>query len=291
MRRLLREPLLHFLLLGAVLFIAFSLKTNSGGRGELRDIAITQGQVESLVEGFTRTRQRLPTAEELQGLIRERVREEVYYREALALGLDKDDLIIRRRLAQKMQFISDDSIAQVQPRDVELNAYLQAHPDKFRVQPQVTFRQLYVNPQKHGANLTRDAAQLLAKMNSPAGDTGFAVMGDPLMLDHQFNALPMSEVGRLFGEQFAVKLGGLAPGRWQGPIESAFGEHLVYISERKEGRAPALAEVHDDVRREWDDDRRLQANDQFYQKLLAHYTVTIEALPPGAAAKRMAAAK
>ncbi len=191
-----------------------------------------------MVEGFTRTRQRLPTAEELQRLIQARVQEEVYYREALALGLDKDDLIIRRRLAQKMEFISDDIAAQVQPTDAELNAYLQAHPDKFRVEPRFTFRQVYLNPQKHGANLARDAAQLLAKLNQPGGDTGSAAMGDPLMLDHQFEALPAGEVGRMFGEQFAVKLAGLAPGRWQGPIESGFGEHLVYISERRKAVRP-----------------------------------------------------
>ena len=219
------------------------------------------------------------------------MQEEVYYREALALGLDKDDLIIRRRLAQKMQFISDDSAAQVQPTDAELNAYLQAHPDSFRVQPQFTFRQLYLNPQKHGANLARDAAQLLAKLNQAGGDTGFAAMGDPLMLDHQFEAIPAGEVGRMFGEQFAVKLAGIAPGRWQGRIESGFGEHLVYISERQEDRAPVLKEVRDAVRREWEDARQREANEKFYRDLLRHYTVTVEGLEPASAKKKMAAAK
>jgi len=140
MKRIFREPLLHFLLLGAALFIAFSLMPKSVGNDELHRIVVSQGELDSLVEGFTKTRQRPPTGEELQELIRSRVREEVFYREALALRLDKDDIIIRRRLAQKMQFISDDSAAQARPTEDELIAYLQAHPDKFRVEPRFTFR-------------------------------------------------------------------------------------------------------------------------------------------------------
>jgi hypothetical protein len=291
MKRILKEPLLHFLLLGAGLFIVFSLMPKSAGSGAPGKIVVTQGQLASMMESFARTRQRPATHEEWDGLIRDRVREEVYYREALALGLDKDDLIIRRRLQQKMQFISDDIAAQAAPTDAELNAYLQAHPNKFRVEQQFTFRQLYLNPEKHGANLARDAAQLLAKLNQPGGDTGFAAMGDPFMLDHDFTALPASEIARQFGDAFAAKLGGLQPGHWQGPVESAFGVHLLFISERTEDRLPALTEVRDAVRREWDDALRLEINEKFYQELLKHYTVTIEALEPTAEEKKMAVAK
>jgi hypothetical protein len=116
-------------------------------------------------EGFTRTWQRPPTRAEWEGLIRDRVREEVYYREALAFGLDKDDLIIRRRLRQKMEFVTEDIVAQAQPTADELQKYLRAHPDEFRVEQQFTFRQSYLNPEKHGEHLARDAAQLLAKLN------------------------------------------------------------------------------------------------------------------------------
>jgi hypothetical protein len=173
----------------------------------------------------------------------------------------------------------------------QLNAYLQAHPEKFRLQQRISFRQVYLNPQKHGANLTRDAAQLLAKLNQVAGDIGFAAMGDPLMLDHSFTALPTGEITKQFGEGFAASVGGLPPGHWQGPVESAFGAHLIYIGERTEARAPELSEVRDAVRREWDDARRLEANETFYRDLLKHYTVTVERLKPTAAEKKMAAAK
>src|SRR3990172_3606014 len=126
-KELMREPLVHFLFLGAAIFAAYSLVSN-GTSGEPEKIVVTEGQIASMWEGFTRIWQRPPTSEELEGLIRDRVREEVYYREALALGLDKDDLIIRRRLRQKMEFISDDIVTLAQPTDAELGAYLTAHP-------------------------------------------------------------------------------------------------------------------------------------------------------------------
>jgi hypothetical protein len=275
MKRILKEPLLHFLLLGAAIFVVYSLVSKGAG-GEPGKIVVTQGHLASMREVYIRTWQRPPTREEWEGLIRDRVREEVYYREALALGLDKDDIIIRRRLRQKIEFIANDIAAQTQPTDDELNAYLQAHPDKFRVEQQFTFRQLYLNPEKHGENLARDTARLLAKLNHAGGDTGFAAMGDPFMLDNNFTAVPAGEVTKQFGEKFAAKLGEISPGQWQGPVESGFGVHVVSLAERTQGRLPALADVREAVSREWDNARRLAANEKFYQELLKRYTVTIE---------------
>jgi PPIC-type PPIASE domain len=275
MKKFLREPLLHFLLLGAAIFAGYELVNRNGAPAPGR-IVISQGQIASIATGFTRTWQRPPTEPEMAGLIRDQVREEVYYREAMSLGLDKDDTVIRRRLRQKMEFVSDDIAAQVQPTDAELNAFLQSHPDQFRVEQQFTFRQLYLNPEKHGTNLASDAAQLLTKLNQPGGDAGFATMGDPFMLDSRFTALPAGEISKQFGGEFAAKLGEVLLGKWQGPVESGFGVHLVCISERTEGRLPALAEVRDAVRRDWDNAKRQETNEKFYQELLKHYTVTIE---------------
>ena len=285
MKRIIQEPLVHFLLLGAVLFIAFSLMPKSVSSSDGGKIVITQGQLASMLEGFTRTRQRPPTSEEWEGLIRERVREEVYYREALALGLDRDDTIIRRRLQQKMEFVSDDVAAQTAPNDTELNLYLQAHPDKFRLEQQFTFRQLYFNPEKHGVNLARDVAVLLAKLNQAGGDNGWAAMGDPFMLDHDFKDLPAGEITRQFGENFTAKLSALSPGQWHGPIESGFGAHVVFVSQRTEGRVPALADVREAVIRDWSDARRIEAKEKFYQELVKRYTVTVEQ-PAVAAVKK-----
>jgi hypothetical protein len=279
-----REPLVHFLLLGAAIFVAYSLvsKRTSGEPGK---IVVTQGQIASMWEGFTRTWQRPPTRQELEGLIRDRVREEVYYREALALGLDKDDLIIRRRLRQKMEFVTDDVVALAQPTDDELRAYLQAHPDLFRVEQKFTFRQVYLNPEKHGENLARHTAQLLAKLNQAGGKTNLAPLGDPFLLEHEFENASAREVRNTFGEKFAAALGNLSPGQWQGPVESGYGVHVVFLAERTEGPLPPLEDVRDAVRREWDNARRLEANEKFYQELLKRYTVTIENPEPVEAKK------
>jgi hypothetical protein len=290
MKRILKEPLLHFLLLGAGLFMAFSLMPGSSGGGEPGKIVVTQGQLASMMASFSNTRQRPPTQEEWEGLIRARVREEVYYREALTLGLDKDDAVVRRRLQQKMEFVSDDISAQAAPTDAELKAYLQAHPDQFREAPRVTFRQVYLNPEKHGKSLARDAAQLLAQLNQAGGKADLSALGDAVMLAHEFDALPAGEAGRLFGDTFATSLDGLPLGRWQGPVESAYGVHLVFVSERAGGRVLALADARDAVRREWQEAHRLEANEKFYQALLKRYKVTIEQ-PAAEPARTIAEAK
>jgi len=288
MKRILKEPLLHFLVLGALLFAVYGVLNRSAAPApESRRIVVSQGQVASMMESFTRTWQRPPTAQELDGLIRDRVREEVYCREAMVLGLDRDDSVIRRRLRQKMEFILDDVSAQVPPSDAELDAYLQAHPDWFRVNRLFTFRHAYLNPAKHGENLARDTAQLLAELNKAASNPTVAAMGDPFLLDDHFTAVPAGEIAGQFGDKFAVKLGEIPTGQWQGPVQSAFGVHLVFISQRTEGRLPPLAEVREAVRREWGNTRVVDANEKIYQEMLKRYTVTIE--PPAEVVKKIAA--
>ena len=283
LKRFLKEPLLHFLLLGAGLFVLYS---RTAGRTSIEPgkIVVTQGQILSMAETFARTWQRPPTAAEWQGLIQDRVREEIYAREALALGLDRDDTVIRRRLRQKMEFIADDVSAEVEPTDAELNAYLQAHPDAFRVEPRVAFSQVYLNPGKHGENLQRDAADLLARLQQAGTQTDISALGDQSLLEQDFSPLPGTEVAKQFGAEFAAKLAGVPPGQWQGPIVSGFGAHLVLVRERTEGRLPPLADVRETVRREWANERRLRANETYFQELLKRYAVTIES-PTDAAAK------
>ena len=287
MKRVLREPLLHFLLLGAAVFAAYGLLSKRGS-AEPGRIVVTQGQVASMALGFTRTWQRPPTTDELEGLIRDRVREEVYCREAMALGLDKDDTIIRRRLRQKMEFLTDDLVDQAQPTDDELKAYLRAHPDLFRVQRRFSFSHVYLNPDKHGGHLARDTAELLAQLNQAGVRADVSAMGDSFLLDHTFAAVPGSEVAKQFGEPFAVKLGEVSPGLWQGPVESGYGVHLVFVRERTEGLVPPLDEVRDAVGREWANARRLEANEKLYEAMLKRYAVTIER-PEPVQAKQVAA--
>ena len=289
MKKILREPLLHFLLLGTVIFAAYGFVSKRGSN-EPGKIVISEGQIAAMAEGFARTWRRPATRDELEGLIKDRVQEEVYCREAMALGLDKDDTVIRRRLRQKMEFVSDDIAALAEPSDEELSTYLKAHADTFGVQRQFTFSQVYLNPERHGGDLVRDTAELLAQLQQAGPNADASELGDSFLLEHKFQSLAASEIVKQFGEKFAAKLGEFSPGQWQGPLESGYGIHLVCISERTEGRVPALAEVRDAVRREWANARRLETNEKFYQELLKRYVVTIEHASP-AAEKRIAAAK
>jgi hypothetical protein len=290
MKRILKEPLLHFLLLGSATFLAYSLvsKRSAAAPGK---IVVTQGQIEHFAIGFTKTWQRPPSQQELAGLIRDHVREEVFCREAIALGLDKDDTVIRRRLRQKMEFISNDIAAQNEPSEADLNAYMQARPGTFRVEQRFTFQQVYLNPQKHGDKLLHEATQLLAQLNQPGNKADVAALGDSFLLEHDFAAVPAGEIVKQFGEAFFAKLSSLQPGPWQGPIESGYGVHLAKLSERAEGRLPALAEVRDAVRREWDNTRRLEANEKFYQELLKRYAVTMEQPAPSADGEKVVTTK
>jgi parvulin-like peptidyl-prolyl cis-trans isomerase-like protein len=272
--RFLREPLVHFLLLGALIFGAF--KFISSEIIEPGKILISQGRIESLEIAFSRTWRRPPTASELEELVRDYIREEVFAREAVAVGLDKDDTIIRRRLRQKLEFVSEDVTALAEPTDEQLRAYLKEHPEAFRGDRWFTFRQVYLDPQRRGANLGRDAAQLLAQLRRAGSNADIAALGDSLMLENEFKALPASEAVKQFGEKFVANLGEIRAGQWQGPIESGFGVHLVFMSERTDGSLPALEDVRPAVRREWANARRVDANEKFYQTILHRYVVTIE---------------
>ncbi len=280
MRKMAREPLFHFLLLAVALFVAYRFLPKRDG-GEPGRIVITQGRIGHLSTGFEKTWLRPPTDQELSGLVRDFVREEVLCREAIALGLDKDDTVIRRRLRLKMEFVSDDIAAQTVPTDGELNSYLQAHPEMFRVERRFTFQQVYLNPQKRGDGLANDVRQLLARLNEPGVGADAGALGDSQLLETDFKSTPESEVSKQFGEGFAATLRKMETGLWQGPVESGYGAHLVRISERTEGQLPPLAEVRDAVRREWDNARRLAANEKFYQELLKRYSVTIEPVKSG----------
>ena len=288
-QRIIREPLLHFLLLGAAIFAVHHGMPNRD-EGERGRIVITQGQIEHLATGFAMIWKRQPTADELAGLVRDHVREEVYCREAMAMGLEKDDTVIRRRLRQKMEFITDDLAAQVQPTDADLSAYLEAHPEQFRVGPRFTFQQVYLNPALHGTNLLRDGNHLMAQLPADGARTDASAQGDASLLENRFNAMLVREVAGQFGEKFANALAGLKPGQWHGPLESSYGQHWVWVSDRTEGRIPPLSEVHDAVRREWENIRRMEANEKVYQDMLKRYVITIER-PPGAEPKKLAVAQ
>ncbi len=272
--RLLREPLLHFVVLGAAIFVTYHV-VSRGAAVAPQDIVVTPGTVENLVVTFERTWQRPPTDEEREGLIREYVRDEVAYREAMALGLDRDDTVIRRRLRQKLDFISEDVAAQVTPSDAELRAYFDAHPADFATERVYTFDHVFLSPERHGANLASDAEALRVQLSRP-DHPEFTDLGDPFLLPHQYEKIPADMLRGMFGDEFVARLATLPIGEWTGPIASGYGEHVVLLRERSDGSPPSFDEARADVEREWENARRLEANERFYQGLLTRYRVVVE---------------
>jgi hypothetical protein len=268
----LREPLLHFFALGAAVF-ALAALVQERPDAEVGRIVVTQGQIEHLATAFARTWQRPPTASELDRLIDEHVREEISYREATALGLDRDDTIVRRRMRQKLEFITED-VAVLAPSEAELETHLRLHADAFRAEPRLSFRHVYVSPELRGDQAERDARALLARLGGASSDD--AVHGDPLMVPDALELAPQSEITRHFGEAFAARVVDVEPGRWAGPIESGYGWHLVFVRERVPGRMPELAEIRAAVEREWLAARRKEVVEAAYRTMRERYTVVIE---------------
>jgi hypothetical protein len=269
--RLVREPLLHFLLLGGVLFAIFGRGGPSDAGIADRHIMVSEADISRLAVGFSRTWNRPPATDELEAQIQNYIREEVLYRTALALGLDKDDTIIRRRLRQKMEFLFEDTVPV--PQEAELRAYLQAHLEKFRTQPLISFRQVFVS-QSRGANAEADARQILARLLSTA--SGAANEGDALLLGDAFTRMPLDRVAALFGESFAQTMAQSAAGRWVGPLRSTYGLHLVLVADVEPAELPAFEQVRSAVEREWFAERRAAAQAAEYQTLLAGYRVTLQ---------------
>ena len=274
LKRLLREPLVHFLLLGALLF-GWSAWQGGGGAASNR-IVITPGVVDYLASGFHRTWRRPPNELELKGLIDEHVKEEIAAREAMAMGLDRDDIVIKRRLRQKLEFLLVDDAAAAPPTDAELKAWLERHPDAFRVEPQVSFRQVLLRADRRGVSARSDATQLLARLRSAEPGVDTAKFGDASMLPADMPLQPLREVSNAFGQDFADALLKLTPGQWSGPVESSFGLHLVFVRARSDGAAAELATVRPLVEREVLAERRKAEMQALYERLLAKYPVSID---------------
>jgi len=269
--KILREPLVHFLLLGAVLFLIFGLTNQTGITGSDKRVVVSAGRVEQLATVFGKIWQRPPTSEELKGLIDDFVLEEIYYRQAVAMGIDRDDTIIRRRLRQKLEFLTDDVSTFVEPTDEELAAYLADNQEKFRSSTTYTFQQFYFNPEKHGDNTESFVAEQLKLLQS-----GKMPRGDVSLLPEFFDQDSRQTVDGTFGAGFSSKLDRLTIGDWQGPVRSGFGIHLIRLAGRTESRRPELAKIRSIVQREFSNEKRIAARRKMNERLLEEYEVTIE---------------
>jgi hypothetical protein len=284
--KLLRDPLLHFLILGGVLVALFQLLDGDGGRAP-DEIVVTAAQVGSLKAAFAQSWGREPTAEETENLVAEHVRDEIFYREAVAMGLDRDDAVVRRRLRQKMEFVADVA-AEAEPTDADLRAYAAGNAEKFRTEPTYFFRHVYFNLEG-GDGPDPEALEVLLKALN-AGAAKAEDEGDAFLPGFQFDGWTRSGVAQIFGEPFASALEDAPLGRWGGPVASAYGMHLVHVSAREAARDPPFEDIRDGARREWLLEQRDAANDALYEKLKARYTVRIEGASNAAGAPNVAGA-
>ncbi|GGO79321.1 hypothetical protein GCM10011348_13310 [Marinobacterium nitratireducens] len=273
MRRLLQEPLLHFLLLGTLIFGFYGVLSGEDAKSENDAVVVSAGQVESLAANFTKLWQRAPSEQELKGLVDQYVKEEILSREAVKLGLDQNDTVIRRRLQQKMEFVAEGLVAVSRPDDDELAAYLSAHPEKFAREPRFSFRQVFLDPGKQGAALAEVTADLRRQLRDGADPAG---LGDGLMLPAAFADASRTDVANTFGKAFASQLGSLQEGSWSGPVASGYGVHLVFLERKQAASLPQLAEVRDEVERSLMAERRSRANADLLDGLLSKYDVRVD---------------
>ncbi len=271
-KNLWREPLLHFLLLGFALFLYYDF-AGENVEAPPKRVHVERGAVQQLAANFERTWSRPPTVQEIDAMVEGYVREEIFYREALAMGLDQDDPLVRRRLRMKLEFMLEDLSAQAVDDSV-LETYLQQNADDFRIETELSLVQVYLNPDNR-AELATDAARLLTSLEGGADP---AALGDPTLAPRFYQLARKSEIARDFGEEFAATVSGLPPGAWSGPHYSPFGAHLVRVDKRNEARMPALAEVRDQVLREYRAQQSKLQKDIAYQKLRETYEITVDSL-------------
>ena len=285
-RRVLKEPLTHFLLIGVVLFAANALLQGSGSETNApKQIVLTLDELQQLQMLFQSQWRRQPTPQEFDALVETKVKEEILYREALALGLDKDDEIVKRRMAQKMQFVAEDVAEAHEPATPELRAWFGANAEKFALPGRISFRQIYFSPDQRGARARDDAVAALKQLAGKPIDSPLAAsVGDSTMLQDYYGDRSSEQLAKDFGPVFAQAALLITPGSWQGPIESGFGWHLLFVDSMIPGRVPDFEEVEPDVKTAWLGQQKALAWQKAYDAMRAKYVVLLPK-PPDATAQ------
>jgi len=275
--KLLREPLVHFLFIGVVIYALYGLFAEPVVEENDKTIVVTAGEIEWMRASWKKRWNRPPTAKEFDGLIQQYIKENVLYREALTMGLNKHDTVIRRRLAQKLEFLAKDLVALTPPTEAELQAYFDEHQVRYQEPTLYTFTQVFFDPDKRG-DATLDDAETVKATLIAQGDTidDPGALGDGLMLQNYYPQKDRDEIQRNLGSGFTETLLTLATGQWHGPVLSGFGVHLVYVSNIDEPPPPMFAEVRERVIADWSLDRGEELNDKFYTSLREQYTIVIE---------------
>jgi len=273
-RKLLGEPMLHFLLIGIALFAAYQWVAPADSAGHR--IVITEGVVDDLVTQHVAAKGREPSASELNHLIEMYVRDEILYREGVRLGLDRDDIVVKRRVRQKIEVFAEEDASTRAPTEADLSAYLTANQARF-VQPAIlTFEQVFLGESTAGPGVVHAVAIAREALRN---GTDPEELGTPTLLAHRMTRTPADLVARDFGDSFASALERVPIGEWAGPIGSNFGAHYVRVSQRTPMATPPLAVVRDQVEREWENDRRQRARAEAYARMRVEYEVSVEATP------------
>ncbi len=275
MSALFKEPLLHFLVLGAAIFAFYNWASRDVRSDD--EIVVTAGQQQHMLNVFARTWQRPATRQEFEGLIREFIREELAFREGKAMGFDEGDTVIRRRMRQKLELLTDEIVGLDEPSEEELQEFLDVHPEQFRQDAVIDFHHVYFSSDRRGERMEADALEALELLQSGAV-VDWSELGDPISLGSTFQQMRTSEIERQFGKAFSSGLGEVQTGAWTGPVQSAYGMHLVFVDNLIPARNPELSEVRERVRNEWFATRRQQATDELYEKIAEKYSIMIENL-------------
>lgn len=278
--RFLKEPLLHFVLAGAAIYALFAWFGQTESEEAIVDdntIVITEGELDWLAEMWQKKWNRPPTDEEMLGLVRQQLRETVLYREAISMGLDKDDVIIRRRLAQKLEFLSQDLLQPKPPTDQELQAFFETNIDNYKMPPLITFTHAFLDPDKREEQTLKDAeklkASLVATGKAPAADSD---LGDRFMLQSYYPERAEADISKLFGSEFSRSIINLEAGKWHGPVLSGYGTHLVYVHALQEFPPPKFDQVAERLRVDWMNEKRAELNNEYIASLLKRYKVVVE---------------
>ncbi len=275
--KLLREPLLHFLFIGAAIYLLYGMFAEPVPEADDKTIVVSTGEIEWMKTSWQKRWNRPPTESEFDGLIKQYIRETVLYREALTMGLNKHDGVIRRRLAQKLEFLAKDLVALTPPTEEELQAYFAEHQDRYQAPTRYTFIQVFIDPDKRGDATLDDAEKIKATLIAKGDaieDAG--VLGDDFMLQNYYPEKDQTEIQKNFGSGFVESLVELSPGQWHGPVLSGYGVHLVYVSHVTEPPPPVFAEVQERVTQDWKAERGEELNEKFYANLRDSYTIVIE---------------
>jgi len=270
-----KEPLFHFLTIGLTIFVVYSIVNKEEAAVSGNKIVVSNAEIGRLSDNWSKRWKRPPTKAELQGLIESYIKEEVYYREALALGLDKNDTILRRRLMQKLEFLSNDLAELNQPGETELNKYFVDNQDKYKLPARISFTHIFFSVDKRGAKAFEDAKDALPELNVLRAPE----RGDSFMMEYDFSQETPTEVARLFGLDFAEQLFTVGKNTWQGPLASGYGFHLVRISEKIDCRMPELASVIEKVRTDYMFEQRQKMNKEIYERFKERYEIVVEDVP------------